>query len=93
MALGNATYLTDGASAALISNEDYALKMGYKPKAYLRDYLFVAQDPRDQLLMGPAYAIPRLLDKVRHWRQITNVSELRCCGHNCGIGGTCPLAT
>lgn len=62
--LGNASYLTDGASAALVSSEDYALKNGYKPKAYLRDILFVAQDPVDQLLLSPAYAIPKILEKV-----------------------------
>ncbi|KAH7689677.1 Thiolase [Aphelenchoides avenae] len=61
---GNASFLTDGASAALISTEDYALKKGYKPKAFLRDFLFVAQDPKDQLLLSPAYVIPRLLDKA-----------------------------
>ncbi|KAK0420762.1 hypothetical protein QR680_014870 [Steinernema hermaphroditum] len=60
----NASYLTDGASAALIMTEEYALKNGYKPKAYLRDYMYVAQDPKDQLLLGPAYVIPKLLDKV-----------------------------
>ncbi|KJH53045.1 acetyl-CoA C-acetyltransferase [Dictyocaulus viviparus] len=60
----NASYLTDGASACLIMTEDFALANGYKPIAYLRDYLYVAQDPKDQLLLSPAYAIPRLLDKA-----------------------------
>ncbi|CAI2348567.1 unnamed protein product [Caenorhabditis sp. 36 PRJEB53466] len=60
----NASYLTDGASAALIMTEDYALANGFKPKAYLRDYLYVAQDPKDQLLLSPAYVIPKLLDKA-----------------------------
>lgn len=45
--------------------EDYALKKGYKPKAYLRDFQYVAQDPIDQLLLSPAYAIPKLMDKVQ----------------------------
>ncbi|VDO24211.1 unnamed protein product [Brugia timori] len=44
--------------------EDYAIKKGYKPKAYLRDFQYVAQDPTDQLLLSPAYAIPKLMDKV-----------------------------
>lgn len=44
--------------------EDYALKNGYKPKAYLRQWQFVAQDPTDQLLLGPAYVIPKLLDRT-----------------------------
>ncbi|VDM45449.1 unnamed protein product [Toxocara canis] len=61
---GNASFLTDGASAALLMTEDYALKHGYKPKAYLRDFQYVAQDPIDQLLLSPAYVIPKLLDKV-----------------------------
>uniref|UniRef100_A0A1I8A091 acetyl-CoA C-acyltransferase n=2 Tax=Steinernema glaseri TaxID=37863 RepID=A0A1I8A091_9BILA len=61
---GNASYLTDGASAALLMTEEYALKNGYKPIAYLRDYMYVAQDPKDQLLLGPAYVTPKLLDKV-----------------------------
>uniref|UniRef100_A0A915PW84 acetyl-CoA C-acyltransferase n=1 Tax=Setaria digitata TaxID=48799 RepID=A0A915PW84_9BILA len=61
---GNSSFLTDGASASLIMTEDYALKKGYKPKAYLRDFQYVAQDPTDQLLLSPAYAIPKLMDKV-----------------------------
>ena len=43
---------TDGASACLIMSEEKALAMGYKPLAYLRDFLYVAQDPKDQLLLG-----------------------------------------
>lgn len=62
--LGNASYLTDGASAALIMTEDFAIANGYKPIAYLRDYVYVGQDPKDQLLLGPAYAIPKLLSKA-----------------------------
>merc|ERR1712127_160229 len=49
----NASFLTDGASACLIMTEEKALAMGYKPKAYLRDYTYTAQDPKDQLLLGP----------------------------------------
>ena len=43
---------TDGASACLLMTEDKALQLGLKPKAYLRDYLYVSQDPVDQLLVG-----------------------------------------
>ena len=32
--------------------EEKALELGYKPKAYLRDFLYVSQDPVDQLLVG-----------------------------------------
>lgn len=60
----NASYLTDGASACLIMTEEKAKQLGLKPKAYLRDFLYVSQDPIDQLLLGPAYGIPKLLNKV-----------------------------
>ena len=48
----NASYLTDGASACLIMTEDKALALGLKPKAYFRDYVYVSQDPKEQLLLG-----------------------------------------
>ncbi|VDP16309.1 unnamed protein product, partial [Soboliphyme baturini] len=48
----NSSFLSDGASACLIMSEEKALAAGYKPKAYLRDYVYVAQDTRDQLLLG-----------------------------------------
>eukprot|EP00061_Rhincodon_typus_P015668 g43471.t1 len=38
--------------------------MGYKPLAYLRNFVYVSQDPKDQLLLGPAYATPRVLEKA-----------------------------
>lgn len=60
----NASYLTDGASACLITTESKAKALGLKPKAYLRNFLFVSQDPIDQLLLGPAYGSPLLLDKA-----------------------------
>lgn len=60
----NASFLTDGASAALIMTEEKAKAMGLKPKAYLRDFMYISQDPIDQLLLGPAYGIPKLLNKV-----------------------------
>jgi acetyl-CoA acyltransferase len=57
----NASFLTDGASACLIMTEDKAKELGLKPKAYLRAYTYVSQDPKDQLLLGPAYATPQVL--------------------------------
>ena len=58
----NASYLTDGASACLIMTEEKAKQLGLKPKAYLRNYAYVAQDPKEQLLLGPAYATPKVLE-------------------------------
>uniref|UniRef100_A0A7N8WKK7 Trifunctional enzyme subunit beta, mitochondrial n=1 Tax=Mastacembelus armatus TaxID=205130 RepID=A0A7N8WKK7_9TELE len=60
----NSSFLTDGASAVLIMSEEKALAMGYKPKAYLRDFVYVSQDPKDQLLLGPTYATPKVLERA-----------------------------
>ncbi|XP_064624553.1 trifunctional enzyme subunit beta, mitochondrial-like isoform X2 [Lineus longissimus] len=59
----NSSFLSDGASACLIMTEEKALAMGFKPKAYLRDFLYVSQDPKDQLLLGPAHATPKILGR------------------------------
>jgi len=60
----NASYLTDGASACLIMTEEKAKELGLTPKAYLRDFTYVSQDPKDQLLLGPTYATPKVLEKA-----------------------------
>ncbi|KAH9394205.1 hypothetical protein TYRP_004254 [Tyrophagus putrescentiae] len=60
----NASYLTDGASAALITTEAKAKELGLKPKAFLRQHLYVSQDPKDQLLLGPAYVTSKLLERT-----------------------------
>jgi acetyl-CoA acyltransferase len=58
---GNASALTDGAAACLIADEAFAKSAGLKIKALIRDVVFVGVDPHDQLLIGPAIAIPYLL--------------------------------
>ena len=61
---GNSSALTDGASASIIMEKQTALDRGLTPKAYLREYTYVAQDPEDELLLGPAYATPKVLDAM-----------------------------
>lgn len=60
---GNASFLTDGASATLLMSREAASKRRAKARGVLRDYRFVAQDPEDELLLGPAFAIPQILDR------------------------------
>ncbi|XP_026332638.1 trifunctional enzyme subunit beta, mitochondrial [Hyposmocoma kahamanoa] len=72
----NASFLTDGASACVIMSEAKAKELGLKPKAYLRDFTYVAQDPVDQLLLGPAYGIPKILDKSGLTLKDINVWEI-----------------
>ncbi len=59
---GNSSALTDGASATLVTSAEVAEADGLTPKAAFRDYRYVAQDPGTELLLGPAYAIPQVLD-------------------------------
>ncbi len=61
---GNASPLTDGASALLLMREDLARAEGLAPLGYLKSYAFAAVDPRGQMLMGPAYAAPLALDRA-----------------------------
>lgn len=59
----NASFLTDGASACLLMSEEKALAEGYTPKAVVKDWVFTSQDPKDELLLGPAYCTYKLLNK------------------------------
>jgi acetyl-CoA acyltransferase len=61
---GNASPLTDGGSAVLLMSEDAASAHGYDPLAFIRAHAVAAVDPGWQLLMGPAIAVPRALDRA-----------------------------
>jgi acetyl-CoA acyltransferase len=61
---GNSSPLTDGAASVLLMSEDKAHALGYTPKAFVRSYAYAAVDPSEQLLIGPAYAIPKALDRA-----------------------------
>jgi acetyl-CoA acyltransferase len=61
---GNSSPLTDGAAAVLLMAEHKAKALGYEPLAYLRSYAVSAVDPGWQLLMGPAYAVPKALERA-----------------------------
>lgn len=60
----NASFLTDGASAGLFASESAAKRLGLKAKAAIKEYTFVSQDPADELLLGPAYAVPKVLQRA-----------------------------
>lgn len=61
---GNASPLTDGASAVLLMRDDLALARGLQPMGYIRSWAWTALDPAGQLLQGPAYAAPIALDRA-----------------------------
>jgi fatty acid oxidation complex beta subunit FadI len=60
----NSSYLTDGASAVLLMSEEKAASLGVKPLAAIRSASLTAMDPLDELLLGPAFAIPDALDRA-----------------------------
>jgi acetyl-CoA acyltransferase len=62
---GNASPLTDGAAALVLMSEEKARALGLTPLGFVRAYAYAALDPKDQLLMGPAYAAPVALDRAR----------------------------
>lgn len=60
----NASPLTDGASAVLLMSDARARALGYEPLAWIRSYAVAAVDPGWQMLMGPAFAVPRALQRA-----------------------------
>jgi len=68
---GNASPLTDGAAVVLLMAEEKARALGYEPLAFLRSYAASAVDPGWQLLMGPAIAVPKALERAGiSWREL-----------------------
>src|SRR3954469_8010250 len=66
MTAGNSTPLTDGASAVLLSSDEWAEKRGLPVLAHLVAYETAAVDyvyGGEGLLMAPAYAVSRMLER------------------------------
>ena len=64
---GNSTPLSDGASAVLLASEQWARGRGLPVLAYITQAQTAAVDhvtKGDGLLMAPAYAMPRMLDRA-----------------------------
>lgn len=61
---GNSSPLTDGAAAVLLTSRARAAALGLRPLASFRSWAYVGVDPRDQLLLGPALAIPLALERA-----------------------------
>ena len=61
---GNASPLTDGASALLVMRESKARALGYTPLGFVKSWAYAAVDPGWQLLMAPVFAAPKALDRA-----------------------------
>jgi acetyl-CoA C-acetyltransferase len=67
MTAANSTPLSDGASTVLLSSEDWAAAHDLPILAYITEAQTAAIDhvhKREGLLMAPAYAMPRMLDRA-----------------------------
>ena len=67
MTAGNSTPLSDGASAVLLSSQDWAAEHDLPVLAWFTDYETAAVDyvnGAEGLLMAPAYAVPRMLERA-----------------------------
>ena len=67
MTAANSTPLSDGASAVLLASEEWAKERGLPILAYITEAQTAAVDhvhKREGLLMAPAYALPRMLDRA-----------------------------
>ncbi|MEU7584334.1 acetyl-CoA C-acetyltransferase [Streptomyces sp. NPDC041068] len=72
MTAGNSTPLTDGAAVALLGSDEWAAERGLEPLAHLVACESAAVDfvhgdvagGEDGLLMAPAYAVPRMLERA-----------------------------
>src|SRR5215213_6227100 len=67
MTAANSTPLSDGASAVLLGSEEWARERDLPVLAYITEAQTAAVDhvhKREGLLMAPAYAMPRMLDRA-----------------------------
>jgi acetyl-CoA C-acetyltransferase len=59
---GNASQLSDGASAAVIMSDKLAAQKGLKPLGIFRGFVSAGCEP-DEMGIGPIFAVPRLLKR------------------------------
>jgi acetyl-CoA C-acetyltransferase len=59
---GNASQLSDGASACVVMDAKLAEKRGIEPLGYYRGMVVVGCEP-DEMGIGPVFAIPKLLER------------------------------
>jgi len=60
---GNASQFSDGASAAVIADADYAARHSMKPLGIFRGFAVAGCEP-DEMGIGPVFAVPKLLKRA-----------------------------
>jgi len=61
---GNASPITDGAAVSLLMDLDEAKARKLNPKVVIEGFTFSGQNPHGELLLGPAYTIPKLMNEA-----------------------------
>jgi acetyl-CoA C-acetyltransferase len=79
---GNSSPLTDGAACVLLASEEFARARGFPILCFLTYSETAAVDfvgmagPKEGMLMAPAYAVPRMLDRARLTLQDFDIYEI-----------------
>ena len=72
---GNASQFSDGAGACVVMDASLAEKRGLKPLGYFRGFAVAGCEP-DEMGIGPAYAVPKLLERTGHKVEDIDLWEL-----------------
>ncbi len=67
---GNASQLSDGASACVVMDGTRAARMGIEPLGVFRGFVVAGCEP-DEMGIGPVFAVPRLLE--RHGLKVDDI--------------------
>lgn len=67
---GNASQLSDGASALVVMDADVAAREGIEPLGVFRGFAVAGCEP-DEMGIGPVFAVPRLLE--RHGLKVSDI--------------------
>lgn len=59
---GNASQFSDGASACVVADADWAVAQGLPVLGIFKDWVIVGNEP-DEMGIGPVFAIPKLLER------------------------------
>ena len=74
---GNASQMSDGAAAVVVMEKSLAEKKGIKPMGKLHGYVVVGFEP-ELMGIGPAFAIPRLMEKFGKGLGLTDLHQIDC---------------
>jgi acetyl-CoA acyltransferase len=74
---GNSSQMSDGAAAVVVMDRSIAEKKGIKPWAKLHGYVVVGFEP-ELMGIGPAFAIPRLMEKFGKPLGLTDLHQIDC---------------